>query len=78
MSAERLQTVLKIIGALRQPRTVAELADISGLNLKTMRRELAMLREAGFDLRSNEGDYNCKSWRVVAPMRTLSRLMKPF
>lgn len=40
-----------------------------------MTAELAMLRAAGFDLQSTDGEYNCKSWRVVAPMRTLSRMM---
>ena len=51
--------------------TVAEAAEAFGVNLKTIRRDLILLRRLGFDLVEAEEAYNRKRWRIRAPLERL-------
>jgi predicted DNA-binding transcriptional regulator YafY len=51
--------------------TVAEAAEAFGVNLKTVRRDLILLRRVGFDLVETEEEYNRKRWRIRQPLERL-------
>ena len=44
--------------------TVADAASALGVDEKTIRRDLILLRKAGFDLRESVEDHNRKRWRL--------------
>ena len=70
-----VQRVFCLLGQLRKPRTVKELAEQSGVDPKTIRRELVRLQRLGFDVRSETEVYGRKTWQVFGPMRTITKLM---
>jgi predicted DNA-binding transcriptional regulator YafY len=51
--------------------TVAEAAEAFGVNLKTIRRDLILLRRLGFDLVETEEAFNRKRWHIRAPLERL-------
>ncbi len=51
--------------------TVAEAAEALGVNLKTIRRDLILLRRLGFDLVETEEQYNRKRCRIRQPLERL-------
>ena len=51
--------------------TVAEAAEAFGVNLKTIRRDLILLRRLGFDLVETEESYKRKRWHIRAPLERL-------
>ena len=70
-----VQRVFCLLGQLKEPRTVKELAEQSGVDPKTIRRELVRLQRLGFDVRSETEVYGRKTWQVFGPMRTITKLM---
>ena len=77
MNENRLiQRVFSLLGKLRKPRTVKDLAEQSGVDPKTVRRELVRLKRLGFDVRSETEVYGRKTWQVFGPMRTIAKLMR--
>ena len=44
--------------------TVKELVAVSGMSEKTVRRDLAFLKEVGFDVSETVGEFGRKLWRV--------------
>lgn len=44
--------------------TVKELAALSGMGEKTVRRDLIVLKQVGFDLSETVGDHGRKRWRI--------------
>lgn len=71
-----VQRVFCLLGQLKEPRTVKELAEQSGVNAKTVRRELVRLQRLGFDVRSKTEIYGRKTWQVFGPMKTINLLME--
>ena len=71
-----VQRVFCLLGQLKEPRTVKELAEQSGVNAKTVRRELVRLQRLGFDVRSKTKSYGLKTWQVFGPMKTIKLLME--
>ena len=71
-----IRRVFCLLGQLKNPRTVKELAERSGVDPKTIRRELVRLLRLGFDVRSETGVYGRKTWRVIGTMRTIAKLMR--
>jgi len=65
----------RTLGALRKPATVKEIQSLSGLSEKTVRRDLAQLKQLGFDVRFREGEFNRRAFRVVGLWKTLKRLI---
>ena len=51
--------------------TVAEAAGVFGVVLKTIRRDLILLRQLGFDLAEVKEDKGRKRWRIRAPFERL-------
>ena len=77
MNENRLiQRVFSLLGQLKKPRTVQDLADESELNPKTIRRELVRLQRLGFDVRSKTEIYGRKTWQVFGLMKTIKLLME--
>ena len=71
-----VQRVFCLLGQLKKPRTVKELAEQSGVNPKTIRRELVRLQRLGFDVRSKTEIYGRKTWQVFGLMKTIKLLME--
>ena len=51
--------------------TVGEVAKVTGMSLKTIRRDLILLRELGFDLEELVEERGRKRWRVRQPFERL-------
>ena len=51
--------------------TVAEVAEANGVDQKTIRRDLIMLRKAGFDLEEMIEEFGRKRWRIRQPFERL-------
>ncbi len=51
--------------------TVAEAAEAFDVNLRTIRRDLILLRRLGFDLVETEEEHNRKRWRIRQPWERL-------
>ena len=51
--------------------TVGEVAKVTGMSLKTIRRDLILLRELGFDLEEFVEERGRKRWRVRQPFERL-------
>jgi DNA-binding IclR family transcriptional regulator len=58
--------------------TVDELATASGVNPKTIRRDLVMLKQLGFDLQSTENVFGLKWWRIRHPFEELKTKHKQY
>ena len=71
-----IRRVFALLGQLRKPCTVQELAEQSGVDPKTIRRELVRLLRLGFDVRSETEIHGRKIWQVFGPMRTITKLMR--
>ncbi len=56
--------LLRSLSARRCGATVAEMAAETGVNDKTIRRDLQTFREAGFPLEETVGDFGRKTWRL--------------
>ncbi len=56
--------MLEVLSSTPRGATVRELADAAGTHAKTVRRDLILLRKAGFDLKASAGRFGRKSWRV--------------
>lgn len=56
--------ILKTLASRTPGVTVAELANEFHVSLKTVRRDLDVLRMAGFPLEETAGEFNRKSWRL--------------
>ena len=48
--------------------TVGELAEASGVGLKTIRRDLILLRQVGFDVEDVVEEFGRKRWRIKRAM----------
>lgn len=55
---------LRMLSARRHGVAVRELADEFGVSIKTIRRDLLMLRQAGFPLEESESEHGRKHWHV--------------
>ena len=51
--------------------TVAEAIEATGVSDKTVRRDMILLREVGFDLKETVGEHGQKSWRVRQPFERM-------
>ena len=51
--------------------TIKELVVATGMSDKTIRRDLIMLREIGFDLMETTGDFGRKYWSLLNPFERL-------
>ena len=51
--------------------TVAEAAEAFDVNLRTIRRDLILLRHVGFDLVCTDEEHNRKRWRIRQPWERL-------
>ncbi len=51
--------------------TVGKAAKVTGVSLKTIRRDLILLQKIGFDLEETEEEFNRKRWRVRQPFERL-------
>ncbi|MCO6459368.1 MAG: WYL domain-containing protein [Pirellulaceae bacterium] len=58
--------LIKILAARRQGATVGELTGEMRVSMKTIRRDLVALRNAGFPLEEQAGEYGRKSWSLDA------------
>lgn len=56
--------LLKLLTFTPKGITVKELATVTGMSEKTIRRDLAFLKEVGFDLSETVGELGRKLWRV--------------
>jgi len=56
--------LLKLLSFAPKGFTVQELVAVSGMSAKTIRRDLAFLKEVGFDLSETVADHGRKLWRV--------------
>ncbi len=56
--------VLKLLTYSPKGFTVKELAALSGMCEKTVRRDLVLLQRAGFDMAEIVGDHGRKRWRI--------------
>ena len=56
--------LLKILTFSPKGVTVKELIAVSGMSDKTIRRDLAFLKEVGFDVTETVGEFGRKSWRL--------------
>ncbi len=57
--------LLRMLSARRNGLTVCEMADESGVDRKTIRRDLDAFREAGLPLEELVGEHGRKSWRIT-------------
>jgi len=51
--------------------TVAEAAEVFGVDIKTIRRDLILLGRLGFDLTATEEETGRKRWRIRRPFERL-------
>lgn len=58
--------------------TVGDAADATGVSLRTIRRDLILLRKIGFDLEETEEEFNRKRWRVRQPFERLRSKRKQY
>jgi len=56
--------ILKLLVHSPQGFSVKELAALSGMSEKTVRRDLILLQTSGFDMAVTVGDHNRKRWRI--------------
>jgi proteasome accessory factor B len=59
---ERQWTILRTLAARRYGATVGELAEEHGVSKKTIRRDLALLRDLGFRVSPRQGARGCNHW----------------
>ncbi|MEQ8785537.1 MAG: WYL domain-containing protein [Pirellulaceae bacterium] len=57
--------LLKLLAATTQGRAVRELADEMSVSEKTIRRDLAVLTDAGFPIEDKTGEFGRKAWRIA-------------
>ncbi len=56
--------ILKLLTYSTKGFTVKELATLSGMSEKTVRRDLIFLRRVGFDMSETVGEHGRKQWRI--------------
>jgi len=56
--------LLKLLTFAPKGFTVKELVAVSGMSEKTIRRDLAFLKEVGFDVTESVGDFGRKYWKI--------------
>lgn len=59
--------LLELLASAPDGITVKEFAEATGTCDKTVRRDLSLLRQVGFDLKETVGPLGRKSWRVRRP-----------
>ncbi len=57
---------------------VAEFAEEAGTSQKTIRRDLHLIREVGFDLKETVGEFGKKYWRIRHPFDKLRSKRKRY
>lgn len=62
----RQWSLLKALAARRYGLTIREMAAETGVNARTIRRDLATLTQAGFPLKEETTDHGRKHWRIAA------------
>lgn len=90
--AQRFLSLLRILSARRLGCTLQELANETAVSVKTIRRDLQLLRQEGFPLEEKNGPHGRKAWKLadgasqpqltvnlaeVASMIIARRLMEP-
>jgi len=63
--------LLEWLSSQQQGTTVDEAAEVFGVDLKTIRRDLIVLRRVGFDLVESTEDHGRKRWRIPQPFDRL-------
>jgi len=51
--------------------TLSQAAEAAGVDIKTIRRDIAMLRKVGFDVKHTVGRGGLRRWRVVRPFEKM-------
>jgi predicted DNA-binding transcriptional regulator YafY len=77
MQLSNLQSCIRLLRLLREPHTVRCLARQAGCCTKSVRRDIARLRRAGFliiDERAYE--WGPKKYRAVDPLRDFSAMLR--
>ena len=75
LPVQQVKRVFGLLGQLKIPRTINEMAAESGVDAKTIRRDVVRLKQLGFDVRSRTEKYGLKVWYVVKPLATIRGLM---
>lgn len=65
---------LRLVALLRKSRTMRELAKIFGVSLRTMQRDLILLREIGLPVTERVGPRGRKSWRILKWVEVMKNL----
>src|SRR5271165_6623198 len=63
-SLARQWRLLKLLAFASRGFTVQELTAVSGVIEKTVRRDLVLLKNVGFDVAETVGEFGRKTWRI--------------
>ena len=75
MTTEAFRRLFAVLGMLREPTTIAGITTRFRVSTRQARRYLVSLRQLGFDIQHQEGDYNRRYFRVMKANETLRALM---
>ena len=67
----RQWNLLALLSADAEPATVYELADRLAVSVKTIRRDLALFKQLGFDIDATENEFGLQYWRIRSRFDTL-------
>jgi predicted DNA-binding transcriptional regulator YafY len=60
----RQWNLLALLSADSEPATVYELADRLGVSVKTIRRDLVLFKQLGFDIDVTQNEFGLQYWRI--------------